>query len=89
MLCTFLRSNWFSMLPMPFAVALGLYIPAGIALDFALGAAVKLVWARANRTAYESHHQTVATGMISGEGLAGVFMAVVLLFVSIPWRIDI
>lgn len=80
-----------ALLPMPFAVALGLYIPPLVAWDFCVGSVAKAVWRRASPDTFEDKHQAVAAGMISGEGIAGVCAALAQLagtpgaFVTVKW----
>ena len=63
------------MLPVPFAVALGLYIPPFVSLDFALGACARWAWRTHDPEGFDKKYSAVAAGMISGEGFAAVVAA--------------
>lgn len=84
----FIKRYWYHLFPAPFALALGFYMPSVIAIDFLVGAAVKFIWLRRSRATFTARHQMIAAGMISGEGIAGVCMAFLLLFIKVNWYIS-
>jgi hypothetical protein len=83
------KAHWFTALPVPFAFALGLFIPSAVALDFAFGTVVRLVWQRMSKETYDRNHQAVAAGLIAGEGVGGVTNAIVVFFSKIDPPVQI
>jgi uncharacterized oligopeptide transporter (OPT) family protein len=77
-------------MPIPFAVALGLYIPPFVPVDFALGALARTVWRARSPASFEQSRSSVAAGMISGEGFAAVCVALFEFFtgISYVWQLN-
>jgi hypothetical protein len=60
------------------AVALGLYLPLSLSVAIALGGLV--AWLGGNRTAPEGRGLLAAAGIITGEALMGIFIALPVAF---------
>jgi len=63
-------------LPSPTALGLAMVIPAGYSLSMFAGAMVALLLSRLLPALHERYTITLASGLIAGESLAGVFFAV-------------
>jgi uncharacterized oligopeptide transporter (OPT) family protein len=61
--------------PSPAAIGIGMLIPASVLMTFILGGFAQLIWARTSPASEESFRIPLASGLIAGEALLAVVLA--------------
>jgi uncharacterized oligopeptide transporter (OPT) family protein len=72
---TLLAEKWEKHTPSPAAIGIGMLIPASVLMTFILGGVAQLIWARSASASEEKFRIPLASGLIAGEALIAVFLA--------------
>jgi len=72
---TLLAEKWETHTPSPAAIGIGMLIPASVLMTFILGGVAQLIWARSDSASEENYRIPLASGLICGEALIAVFLA--------------
>jgi uncharacterized oligopeptide transporter (OPT) family protein len=62
--------------PSPAAIGIGMLIPASVLMTFIAGGIGQLIWAKTSRTSEEELRIPLASGLIAGEAILAVVLAV-------------
>ena len=74
-LLTLLAEKYKENTPSPAAIGIGMLVPASVLLTFILGGVAQLIWARNSPQSEESVRIPLASGLIAGEALLAVVLA--------------
>jgi uncharacterized oligopeptide transporter (OPT) family protein len=77
---TLLAEKWETHTPSPAAIGIGMLIPASVLMTFILGGVAQLIWARSGPTSEEKFRIPLASGLIAGEALLAVVLALLAAF---------
>jgi OPT family oligopeptide transporter len=70
-----INKNWPSYLPSALAFGIGMVVPPKQSLTMFFGAMFSLIWKWGNPTSHLNYFFAVSSGLIAGEGLMGIFTA--------------
>jgi uncharacterized oligopeptide transporter (OPT) family protein len=73
---TLLAERWAELVPSPSAIGIGMLIPASVLMTFILGGVGQFVWSRVSPTSEEQYRIPLASGLIAGEALLAVVLAI-------------
>ncbi len=77
---TLLAEKWERHTPSPAAIGIGMLIPASVLMTFILGGVAQLIWARSAPKSEEDFRIPLASGLIAGEALLAVVLALLAAF---------
>jgi uncharacterized oligopeptide transporter (OPT) family protein len=66
--------------PSPAAIGIGMLIPASVLITFILGGVGQLIWARTSGRSETEYRIPLASGLIAGEAILAVVLAVLAAF---------
>jgi len=73
---TLLAERWAELVPSPSAIGIGMLIPASVLMTFVLGGMGQLAWSRISPGSEEEYRIPLASGLIAGEALLAVVLAI-------------
>ncbi len=73
---TLLAERWAELVPSPSAIGIGMLIPASVLMTFILGGVGQFVWSRVSPKSEEEYRIPLASGLIAGEALLAVVLAI-------------
>ncbi len=79
-LLTLLAERYKENTPSPAAIGIGMLIPAAVLMTFILGGVAQLIWARNSPKSEEDFRIPLASGLIAGEALLAVVLALLAAF---------
>jgi len=72
----YFNKDWASYVPSALALGIGFIVPPKQAIAMFMGAFIISIWKTISPDNADSYYFTAASGMVAGEGLMGIFIAV-------------
>jgi putative OPT family oligopeptide transporter len=73
---TLLAEKWAEMTPSPAAIGIGMLLPAAVLMTFILGGVAQLIWSRTSPESEKLYRIPLASGLIAGEAVLAVVLAI-------------
>ena len=77
---TLMAEKWEDYVPSPSAMGIGMLITAAVLMTFILGGVAQLIWAKVSPRTEEQYRIPLASGLIAGEAIIAVVLAILAAF---------